>query len=202
MSSQDSILRKTMATEISIESEYHRYAGISAKRLARNSVINFTGQLAVGLGALVCLPITIRNLGADRYGLIAIVFVLLGSFTLVELGLGRATTRFVSAAFGEGRYHDVPPLVLTSSLLQAGIGVLIGALLACASSPIVATLHLSQGLIPDARVAVMVLAACAPFVLASSSLRGALEGAQCFGAVNAVKCTVIYRSMQSRRWPA
>ncbi len=173
-----------------VRADRRKYTGISARRLARNSIINFSGQAAVAVAALAFLPVTVRNLGPDRYGLIAIAFVLLGSFTLLDLGLGRATTNFVASAAAEGRFDDIPPLVWTSSLLQAAIGVVLAALLFGCASPLVSTLHIAKTLLPEARVMVCVLAFCAPFALASSSLRGALEGVQCFGAVNLVKCSI------------
>ena len=179
-----------MTASKSATTEPTRYGQVSARSFARNSIINFSGQVLVAIAGFTLLPLTVRHLGPDRYGLIAIAFVLLGSFTLVEMGLGRAATNFVATAISEHRYEEIPALVWTSSLFQAAIGLIIAIPVACASAFVVGTLHISKQLSSDARMAIIALAFCAPFVLATSSLRGALEGAQCFAAVNAIKCTV------------
>ena len=81
---------------------------ISGGSLARNTGLNIIGQvvpLLVGLGAI---PYVVRGLGTERFGILSIAWVLLGYFSLFDLGLGRATTKFVAECLGRGELHHLP----------------------------------------------------------------------------------------------
>src|SRR2546428_13240441 len=68
--------------------------------VARHTLYNILGQalpLAVGL---VAIPILTRSLGDTRFGLLALMWAIIGYFSLLDLGLGRGTTKFVAEALG------------------------------------------------------------------------------------------------------
>lgn len=74
---------------------------ISGEILARNTLLNFVGQ-ALPLVAVVTIPFIVRGLGIERFGLLSLAWVVLGYFTIFDLGLGRATTKYVAEALGKG----------------------------------------------------------------------------------------------------
>jgi O-antigen/teichoic acid export membrane protein len=63
--------------------------------LARNAFYNFLGQAVPLLAAVVSVPYVIHGLGPERFGLLSLAWVVLGYFTIFDLGLGRATTKFI-----------------------------------------------------------------------------------------------------------
>ena len=68
------------------------------KIIVRNTVLNFFGlvvPLAVGF---VTIPMVVRTLGNDRFGILALVWVVFGYFGLFDLGLGRTTALVVWGA--------------------------------------------------------------------------------------------------------
>ena len=70
------------------------------KLIVRNTVLNLVGlvvPLAVGF---VTIPMVVRALGNERFGILALVWVVLGYFGLFDLGLGRTTTRYVADCLG------------------------------------------------------------------------------------------------------
>ncbi len=71
----------------------------------QNAVLSTVAWVASGVAAFICVPITVRGLGAEAYGLIALVTALTGYAGLVELGLSQALVRYLSyyRALGEGR---------------------------------------------------------------------------------------------------
>jgi O-antigen/teichoic acid export membrane protein len=70
-----------------------------------NAALNVLAWFVPALTALVAVPITVRGLGADAYGLLALVTALTGFLGLMELGLGTAIVRYLSyyRALDQGR---------------------------------------------------------------------------------------------------
>lgn len=70
-----------------------------------NAVLNVSAWFVPALTALIAVPITVRGLGADAYGLLALVGTLTGYLGLMELGLGTAIIRYLSfyRALNQGR---------------------------------------------------------------------------------------------------
>lgn len=65
-------------------------------RLARNGVFNIIGQGVPLLAAFFAIPRLIHGLGTDRFGVLTLVWMVIGYFSLFDLGLGRALTQVVA----------------------------------------------------------------------------------------------------------
>jgi len=156
--------------------------------LARNALLNLAGLAAPLAAAVFAVPALVVRLGADRFGFLAIAWVLVGYFSLFDLGLGRSLSRLIAAREGGARAADLPELAHTALTLSLALGVGAGALL-FAAAELVCTrlLKLPFALQPEAEAALRVLACCLPFVTLTSALRGVLEAGQRFGWVNAIR---------------
>src|SRR3712207_2166233 len=75
--------------------------------LIRNTVWNILGTALPLLLTLLTFPVLIRSIGTERFGVLAIAWVVLGYFGLFDLGLGRATIKFMAEAFEHGRVVEV-----------------------------------------------------------------------------------------------
>ena len=140
------------------------------------------------LAAAIGLPLAARLFGIDRLGVLTLAWALLGSFGLLDFGLGRSLTQSVSAGLATGRRDRLPDEIVTSWTLLAVIGAACGLALASASSYIVAdVLTLPEHLRHETLLALYALAAALPFMTLSSGLRGLLEAQQKFGLVNLVR---------------
>ena len=161
---------------------------ISGGLLARNTLINLIGQGLPLLVAVVAIPIIVRGMGMDRFGLLSLVWVFMGSFAIFDLGLGRATTKFVAEALGKGEPEKVPPLVWTAVIVQAIFGIF-GGLVLFGITPFLveSILNIPSDLIMEAKTTFYLLAAFVPVILISGSFSGVLEAAQRFDLVNAVR---------------
>jgi O-antigen/teichoic acid export membrane protein len=156
--------------------------------LVRNTVLNLAGNVVPLLVGLATIPYVFRGLGGEGFGILSIVWVLLGYFSLFDLGLGRATTKFVAECLGRGELSRLPSLVWTSLGCQLMLGM-VGSLLVGAFIPVLAgrVLKIPASLVEEAEVSFFLLAFSLPVVLATSALRSVLESAQRFDLVNFVK---------------
>src|SRR6266853_237853 len=95
----------------------------SGRLLARNTVWNLIGSGAPLLVAVFCIPILIRGLGNERFGVLTLTWTLIGYASLFDLGLGRALTQLVARKLGAGEEREVPTLVWTSLVLMLLLGM-------------------------------------------------------------------------------
>jgi O-antigen/teichoic acid export membrane protein len=161
---------------------------IQGSLLARNTLLNLIGQGLPLVVAVVTIPFIIQGLGIDRFGLLSLAWVVLGYFAIFDLGLGRATTKFVAEALGKGEEDQVPRLVWTAVTIQAFFGLL-GAIVLASITPLLVEriLNIPPELIKEAKDTFYLLSLSIPVVLVSSSFRGVLEAAQRFDLVNIVR---------------
>lgn len=156
--------------------------------LARNSVFNLIGQGIPLLVALFAIPLLIHGLGTDRFGVLTLVWVVIGYFSLFDLGLGRALTQLVAKKLGAGEEAQVPPLVWTALVLMFVLGLL-GALVLSVISPwlVHSVLKIPEPLQAETLNAFYLLAASIPIVIVAAGLAGILSALQRFGILNAIR---------------
>lgn len=163
---------------------------IKPSLLARNTILNMIGLgLPMVIGVLA-MPVTIKLLGTERFGILSLVWVAVGYLAFFDLGLGRATTKFIAEAIGKRETEKISRILWTTAFFQLILGLAGAALLAFAT-PLLVTriLRIDPRFIAEARVSFILIGASLPVVLASASFRGALEARQRFDLVNIVKGT-------------
>jgi O-antigen/teichoic acid export membrane protein len=161
---------------------------IGAGLLARNTLLNMIGLGLPMVVGVLAMPFTIRWLGTERFGILSLVWVVVGYLAFFDLGLSRATTKFVAEALGKGSSEEIPGILWTTVFSQAFLGLAGTALLALATPALVDRfLHIPAALVPEARFSFILIGVSLPVVLVSASFRGALEARQRFDLVNIVK---------------
>jgi O-antigen/teichoic acid export membrane protein len=162
--------------------------GLRGRLLARNAGFNLVGQVVPLLAALALIPLLLASLGTVRFGLLTIVWVFIGYFSLFDFGLGRALTKLVAERVGRPGAADLPGLVGTALGLMAALGA-VGGLALAAAAPHLAGPLLGVPAEMQAEVlhSLYLLAAGVPVVILSVGCRGVLEAHQWFGWVNAVR---------------
>ena len=161
------------------------------KLIVRNTALNFFGlvvPLAVGF---VTIPMVVRALGTERFGILALVWVVFGYFGLFDLGLGRTTTRYIADCLGRNETAKLPDYLWTTVALQTAIGLAAAGLLHLAAPLIVRhILNIPGGFEAETILTLRLVGWSLPVMFISSSFRGVLEAAQRFDLVNAVKVPV------------
>lgn len=161
---------------------------ISGSLIARNTLLNLIGQALPLLVGIATIPLVVHGLGTERFGLLSLAWVILGYFTIFDLGLGRATTKYVAEALGKGESDQVPEIIWTAVTFQATLG-LIGAIVLFSITDLLVerVLNIPPEFLAEAKDTFHLLALSIPLVLVSSSFSGVLEAAQRFDLANSVK---------------
>lgn len=163
-------------------------ARADARRAFSNAGLNLlAGALPFPL-ALVTVPAVIRGFGVERYGVLATAGVVLAYFALLDVGLGRASTRFLARSLEVDEGGTTAETFWTVTALAAAIG-LVGAavLLAVAPSLVRDVLRVPPDLVADSQAAFAALAAAVPFAILLPTLLGSLEARRRFDLVAAIQ---------------
>lgn len=155
--------------------------------LGRSVAFNIAGSALPGIVALIAVPVLVKYLGADRFGVMALAWTALGYFSFFDLGIGRAVTHAIADRLGDGRDEEIGSVIWTSLAATIPVGIVGGVLLYILAPALVQLLQLAPALQGEAVTSFRVLAFAVPFATASGALRGALEAHQYFGLVNALR---------------
>jgi O-antigen/teichoic acid export membrane protein len=104
--------------------------GIGRARVARNTGWNLTGLGLPALVAFAAIPLLIRELGAERFGVLALVWGLVGYFTFLDMGLGNAVTRAASRRVGKPGARWIPMYAWAGVLTACVPGIVAGGVIA------------------------------------------------------------------------
>jgi O-antigen/teichoic acid export membrane protein len=104
----------------------------------KNIAANFAGSVWTGLMSLLFVPLYIRFMGIEAYGLIGIFASLLALLALLDMGLGNTLNREMSRlAVQENKAQDMRDLLRSLEIPYWGMGLVLGAAIALLS-PVIA----------------------------------------------------------------
>ncbi len=156
-------------------------------RLLSQGAVNLVGQVAPLLVAVFTIPGLIDGLGTERFGFLSLAWLVVGYFTIFDLGLGRALTQLIATRLG----GDAGNL---RSTIRTGLGVmaLLGIAAACLATALTPTLvrsvfKVSPELGDEGLTAFYLLAVTIPVVILTTGLIGVLTAYGRFGLINWVR---------------
>ena len=156
--------------------------------IRKNTLLNLLGSGAPMVLGILALPFLLKELGVERLGVLTLVWSLIGYFSVFDFGLGRALTQKVSELKATDATSQMLATVQQGLRLLAWLGVAGACLLALAV--VVADLKwlkISDPLVADTRMALLVAALSLPATTLTSGLKGVLEGLEQFQWVNVLK---------------
>lgn len=156
--------------------------------LKRNSIWNLAGTgLPLLLGAIT-IPYLVKEAGVEAFGILTLIWALVGYFSLFDFGLGRALTQQVAASLAGRRSRGVPQLVksgLIFVLLTGAVGAL---LLAAMAYPLGHDwLKISPNLQSEATWSLLIAALGIPLTTTTTGMRGVMEAYEDFKTVNLLR---------------
>lgn len=154
--------------------------------IARHTSYNLIGSIVPLAVSLVTVPLYLKVIGLDSYGVLVLCWALLGYMGFLELGLGPAVAQRMAALrkTGEAGHAGIFWTGLWASL---AMGALAGVLVYALADAYFASLNdPPAGLLGEIEDARIWLAATIPLVLLGSVLAGAMQGHERFLASNLV----------------
>jgi len=150
----------------------------------KNSLCNLTGSLLPTAVTLFTVPLYLRLIGVDRYGILVVAWVILGYFGVFDLGLGRATAQRI-AALRDNEPKEREEVFWTALILNMAFGI-VGMLLLWPVARLYFStfLNVSDALRLEILAAVPWLIVALPVSTVSGVLSGALQGREQFVALN------------------
>jgi len=156
--------------------------------LRRNTLWNLLGTGLPVLLGVVTIPYLLKKIGIEAFGLLSLIWALIGYFSLFDFGLGRALTQQVSSALAIGKTSQLPGLIKTGLSFTAVAGIAGGAVLAGFSNQLAMQwLKISVELQNTAVNALLIAAIGIPLTTITTGLRGVLEAYEEFKIVNMLR---------------
>lgn len=153
-------------------------------KLKVNFALNVIGMtLPIGV-MLITVPIYVAHIGAGRYGVLSIVWLLLGYFGFLDFGLSRAATNAL-AKLAHGPSIERTQTLVTALYLNLSLGIL-GALILyfVGSFLITRLLTMPNNLSAELQGVFPWIACMLPLALVAAVGRGSIEASENFLAVN------------------
>lgn len=160
----------------------------SSARIAGFTGWNLFGFCAPMVVAFFSIPLFIDGLGADRFGALTLVWMLVGYFSILDFGMGRAMTKMSAHYLGVGREREMPGVFWTALWMMTALGVA-GMLALIGASGWLAgeALHIPAELREEVRRSFLVVSVGLPVTVMITGLIGMLETHQHFKLINLVR---------------
>jgi len=162
----------------------------SRHKLLRSAAWSLLGTVVPMVAALAAVPWLMRYLGQERLGVLSLVWVVVGYFSFLDMGLGRAVTVAVAALRTKGQHGSADEIHVlgSASVLLFSLGGLAAALIGISLAWWGVPFQLSSAeLRQEVTQALLWTLPSLPLLLLSSSLRGHLEAAGAFRPLNLLR---------------
>ena len=149
-----------------------------------NTAYNIAGGLIPTIAAVFAVPYLLEHLGNEKFGILAIIWALIGYVNLFDLGVSRSLTYEVSK-LNNGDRHEISDTILAGSTVAIGTGAL-GAAIIFFGSEAIATRWLNIGVAirDDVLFSLMIISFAIVPVAINTAIRGAMEGLNRFASAN------------------
>ena len=154
--------------------------------VGKDTVLNLAGAIAPALFTLTTVPFYLHQIGAERFGVLAIAWTIVAALGFASLGMGPAVVYHLSSR--HQATADARSSLVWTALLIGLVASVVGAAFVFGMAELYFRFFFEAptdiGL--EMRRAVPVLAGLLPLTIVTGILNGALQGSRRFAALNAV----------------
>lgn len=153
----------------------------------KNSLYNIIGLGIPLIVGIVVIPILISQLGESKFGILTLIWALIGYFSVFDLGLGRSLTLNLSRALSKNYFKIIGPIFYTSCISIFFISLILSIFI------FFSFIFLSSFYFTDFFVSneisnsVYIITIFLPLIILIAALRGTLESLDLFGIINFIR---------------
>ena len=150
---------------------------VQPRSVVVNSAWNYAGAIATIVVTLVTVPLYLRALGLEQYGVLAVLTAILVPFGVLNTGVTQAAVKYVASFCAEQDAISAKQCIVASLYINVGMG-LVGAVACVSLAPAFLGLgfQVSNDLRPDAEHALRLMGGQWLVALVAGNFRGVLEG--------------------------
>lgn len=161
---------------------------IDKKSITKNTSYNLLGYIIPIFFALYFIPKIIEGLGKERFGILSLVWIVIGYLSFLDLGIGRSLTKIIAEKLGEDKTNEIPVIFWTSLILIFVVSIFISFTIAYfIPASFVNLLKISVTLKSETETIIMLVVLSLPIITTTSALRGTIEAYQRFEIVNSIR---------------
>lgn len=154
--------------------------------LRRHTFANLAGSVLPMALALLTIPSYLRLIGEERYGVLAVIWVVVGYLGFLDFGFGRAVAqRLAKLSNMDG--VESSRLLWTAIIMTFGIGVPAGLALWLLGRRAIDFAGMAPGMRMEAASSLEWVAVALPFLLTTTALQGALQARLKFLQLNVIQ---------------
>lgn len=154
--------------------------------IGKNSIANLLGSIIPLLVTLATVPVYLKLIGTERYGALAVIWVVFSYFGFFDFGLGQATSQRM-AKLKEASIDERSKLFWTAFLLTLILGIIGGVVLwFFADQVLIQIENRGEAIYKEAALAILWLMPALPVLLVTSVMTGALQGRERFVEINVI----------------
>jgi O-antigen/teichoic acid export membrane protein len=157
--------------------------------LSLNTIYNLLGAVLPLFVGAITIPYLIASLGVERFGILTILWSVIGYFSIFDLGIGRAITQQVAAERLISQDSSaIPKLVRTGTEFTFIIGfIAAGIAYFCAHKLAYDWLNVSEGLRAETEMALKFSALGIPLTTMNAGIKGSFEAFELFFISNVAR---------------
>jgi O-antigen/teichoic acid export membrane protein len=164
----------------------------SKTTLLKSVFINFATKLLPLVIGFACVPFIIKYLGNERFGILTLIWAIIGYSTVLDLGLGRALTQHIASKIGQNDTESLPGTIISAIMSVFCMGSLGCLLLWFFSSAIVNALHVSPTIFNETVVTIRIVVISLPFLIGNIMVMGVYEAYQKFAFLNKMNWPIVF----------
>lgn len=155
--------------------------------LKKNTLWNLIGTCSPYLIGVFAIPYLIKHLGLEAFGILTLIWALIGYFSIFDMGLGRALTQKIAQGYFDDQ-HTIFDFIKSGLLLALLAGLLGALVLGLLAHPLgFVWLNVKTHLQQEVVYAILIASLGVPLTTVTSGLKGILEGFEEFKSANVLR---------------
>lgn len=155
------------------------------ENIVKNYIYNINGVLIPLLVGFLLTPWLLSKLGTEKFGILSLVLVVIGYFSIFDFGVGRAATHRISYLRARHKFSYINGVIKASLYISILFGIFGSILLFFISWPLAFNwLGVSTSNQEEVFYCFVISALIIPFITMTTIIRGISEGMEKFGSIN------------------